>query len=814
MKHIRKLNNQKGSSLLFVLFIISVLILVGSSLLSLSIMSLKISRNSKFSNSAYYVNDALSEEVIAKVTEITHRADAYASKKVNEDKDYLNSDDWVAFIENIETGIEEETFTKTEAKELLDEATKLEYERVYFKYLVDDFNYNLDLNLTKPTIEMSGDGLKNEFELLIEEIVFSSTVEDVVPVAITLSDSSFDSDDKLQLIVKTDGDYGDRKKKIRLELQVHVPEYDYAISNTDDSKTYYINDIHQNALTARGDILITGGNVDVTGDIYSYGTYPEEARIKSYAKGGVVVGFEQMTDSLNKEITFANMDELTFHNTINNNDIEGVGKLSVDGNISAQTGIHLMKENSSIDVTGSTLSNIFAIESVADDSSATIAENMYLYEDLLVFGDKGTITIGSEDRIEKNGDIEANGQIWGFFAGDPAGTQPDRSSSIIIASDEGSEKITANKVFVPGTAYINAFKTVEDKELPYQTGESVVANDKYKFYYQKMLSHETSFTKLEKYLNESDGAEVFLIELLIPGGEQDFKTEHFLRSAKNATTVSEGMITAVDKNKIKIRSLNMENPTSDDLEKNYILGAMVASDKVFNPQNFMSIATMEEEYQKKSPVIDERISLLGTRNYSNNSNNFELNSTELWNLYLDMDAKVKDNPKDKGFVFFSKDEDEKKDENLFINIPPVTTETALKEHGTVYTSNDIEGIIVTEGNVYIYSDSDFSFTGTIIAKGDIVIYGSGEKTITHSENMISYMVAKNRNIRKLFHSETGKNFDVISGEVRKNNFKFDIIDDKHENFSQPYSSESLNVVGSTKKKTTKTFEITSWREVY
>jgi len=816
MMKLNNIKNDKGTILIFVMIIITFLLVIGSSLLSLSMMAFRNNFTTKKLNQAYYVNDVLAEEVLAKIDEITHYADVSASEYVFTDKSHQN-EEWNNMVTLLDHKVAEVEITQEEADEYVRNAIEMIYEQEFFEFILKGFSSpainfvdNTDKDIAEWTLmqneeitfSISGSGLKDDYFDLIENIKSTSNLEGITINSVTINNQSFTQSDKLVLEVETNGQYGSLVKKIELEVKIHMPEYNFAVSNMREIQLFE-NDAAKKAISTEENILIVDGTTNITGDIYAYGTFPGKRRIKPHEKGGVVVGYQEVGD-----------DFWTMENHLNNylesSDLMGSANVTVNGNVATRSGIHLMSNNSSLSVSESTFSDIVSLEENAKNTSISIDKNMYLYEDLYINGNGGNVTVGKSD--------SEDGEIWGLFYDDPSGRYNDHSSSIIINADSRfdddaeTEKISANKYMINGVAYQNMYIGIspETGEF-YQTGESIVPNTEYKRYYQEELELRANETKRAVYKHEDTNEESYLYVLedeTSSRGDLEYKIEHFYRKAKLYDGTDAG-ITDEDKGKITFETIKNVTLDDSDLTKNFARGVVVSSGKVISPQSSMDEGLFIDSLGTIVSNVDLQACFLGERDYSTNANEQDRLAAILDFSITDV-LEVTDL---NNFTIYNSHSDK----SIFINLPSKSASKEDLAAGNIVVENAdaISGLIVTKGNVYIYADSNFSFNGTIIAKGDIVFYGNGTKTITNDDIVVRRLLSSDYKLRKLFRSDTGSDVKILDGKEMDGDLNMTVSYDPADNNPYPELTpvESQDVTATTIAEV-KAYDILSWKEVY
>ena len=757
--------NDTGSAILFSMLLLFLLSILGITLISVTISNLKTNKITGEMGTAFYMADGAIEEALAEIKEMTHVAEAEATQWINDESQYKATDTWKDFISDINEGlnnpVEEPELSQDEATERIENHLKAEFERKYFDQLV------------------AGSTLKSEHLEILETVSFTPTFDDEKLKNIKGLDviSSYSPvDKKIVLSITSDASYNKYHKKLHINIDILLPEYDYVISNTIEKKRIYLNGIYGQALTSEGNILVMGDAVEISGDVYAYGTFPEEVWPSSENMGGIIAGYK-------------GMDGMSI------SDSGGSNRLKITGDVMTRGNIQAAKNNASITIDGKAYCDSLLVNSSSEGGSITVNGQVVMYDDAEINGINGKITVG--------------GNLWGVFEGDPAGKYNDRSSSIIVNADGGNENIAiGGGAFLGGTAYIGAYKTGSDPRKYYQTGESVSLS-KYSSIYQTVLPEE-SYVILAPY---TDGINDYNF---VTDSESErsgianaqFKIQHFLRYAFFYKDDIDKQILAEDKAKIQIAAIDKE---LDNVEDSYAFGAVVANGKIYNPNpeipgeesyfiNAYQYSIGREVILKE---IDAKANILKDRDYTNSRN-----KPSRFDEFYNQDITIHNNTTDyNNFLLVNLDSNK----DVYIN---PTTE--ISDGSFVFNSSEIKGIILTKGNIYI--SGELNYVGTMISQKNIVFYGSGEKTIQHHEEKIINMLASNRDLYHFFYGDTGKKVE-IDGNSASNTLDVTVENNNIYNpgDEKPYKEVSISnasSLGSNKKKTIKTFTIQSWKEVH
>ncbi|MDD2401129.1 MAG: pilus assembly PilX N-terminal domain-containing protein [Clostridia bacterium] len=360
-----------------------------------------------------------------------------------------------------------------------------------------------------------------------------------------------------------------------------------------------------------------------------------------------------------------------------------------------------MKGTSNVVVYGdvSTSNNVAFKDSNA--SSLTINGNLYA-DNLIVDGEGVTyknndVTISGElytyDDLEINGlesNVKIDGGYFGFSDGSGGATH-DQSSGIVINSEDfskdgGSTLEIGGETFICGTSYISV------EGGPYQTGESISIKGNYRAYSHKIPgNYEYKYYEPLYLVHKKDGAEMVW----------DDKAEYFNEVYNNEPSLIN--IGATDS-----ISLSVANGIN-------ILGAYINNNTV-SPG--MSLGGKIGDFEAKKTTCST------TYNAKTIKDDVEFyNSVEVKEEY------------DDGFELFKKD-DITLYASGYVGYPNSPTNKEV--------TSPIDGIIVSEGTVYLCGDINFS--GLIVAKNGVVFMNdTGSQTVTLNKKYVVNKLSEIRN---------------------------------------------------------------------
>jgi hypothetical protein len=494
-------------------------------------------------------------------------------------------------------------------------------------------------------------------------------------------------------------------KEIKGTFTIEIPPYNapYYVKNVKAKLNENI--LWKNAITTESNLYVTGtGDVTIDGNIYAYGTKPEDKK-KSREFGGIVVG--KGKDGQKEE-----------------------GHLTINGNVATSSYIHTNYDNSSIEINnGDVYCNSLVAQEGTKDTNISIKNG----------------SLNTEDDIELNGEnarISINGSYYGFSDGSHSKkhnesssiviNSPDigKGSSLTIDGDKGETSLYEKGIYIGGTVYINNLKDSEGNSFDYQTGESLSIKGNYRAYGEYLkddgsVTYSNDPTSGERDIKfKPDNIELENYEplVLIRSNQldsiekskyfsyynEDYKGDLNLGGSSGITLVnvkhntgaiisggniSEGKELGGN-SKVLIRKYN---------DYRYSINKM--SDPIF-PYKL----GQEEVSEELKSELEEIVSITDRFNFSENFRN----------IIRDKDGNIKE------VVLVNN----LSNEHIAIkgpggNDPGVGTDNCIHVN-----DGNLKGIIVTKGDVYI--TGKLNYTGTIVAKGNIYIQDNNPKTITNT----------------------------------------------------------------------------------
>lgn len=842
------LQSQKGSSFAYVLVVISILLILSGSLITLTVANYRLGLIKGGRNTAFYFADGAIDEALAEIEEISHRAEIAASETIQkEDADFKKTAEWSTFEKWLEDnqapepegeigdlsddasqgtggeGEDETYLSAEEASALYSEALNKEFQKQYLLNLLQngrvEEDYKLidvdnDAFITENDMVLKYDGAFNTNYLTsLKTIMFdpkgTEGFEEIKDMTISVTPEYKKDDFAIRLTIQTSGAFNIYNKGVEVVVDLVPPTYDYVTVTSLMHETMRTNDILENALTARKDIVVVGGELKTEGDVYALGSFKNTTDVSHYEKGGLVIGYDTEVEN----------DFLGLKDSLNlkNIQINGVGKLNVGGHLRTAASVKPSHKDSTLNVTGSIYADSFIVNAFAGDTQTTLQENMFLMDDLSIqasgtafnFGNEEVIysaTAGDNWVIDDSLLTYLDGVDLSVESGGASTVEngrfnsPDLSSSVRVAKDVDGSSINLDFLYIPGVSYIDIYRNEStaggDVKKYFQTGESFTTGNNF-FFYQKELEEQEERTKEVYY---TDGTKDYgMLEYVDGEGKiqesPKYKVDHFLNSVREEYEKPEEIrdteiVPTKDKTIMTIRSMSVEGLTPEQIavkefDDNYALGVFMGNGKVYNPNRLkMQNGDFKDIMLPANISSDLQMGLLGYRDYRAGKLVTRLDesdpSSEMLDQYIDFSESSKFTTINKSGLLVVLEDDEDKD--VYINVP---AQYIPEGNHIVYNgSKFIRSLVATKGDIYIYNDGDDTLTikGTLLAGGSIVSFGSGKKVIDNvdesktfdpppdefdntgfpvrSRGLAYNLVSVSDALKRAFHTETGRKLVV------------------------------------------------------
>lgn len=416
---INRVKNNKGSTLVMILIITTILMMLGTVIMSVAVSNYRMKAINSTAKRNFYFAEAGIDEAYGMIGDILDQGIIKGNEAVEVFTTGLDFDLIKKNKENDEIYDPNEVFLNEDGSLNIDELTKRQNQE--FK---DRFKSYIENESGLVSLITNGENYKISFEEIRPSITIDKSI-------LTFSG------DTLEFTVTSAFNYENVQKKLKAKFEIIIPDYNMPYYSETTVEILQKNVGWSKAIAAEGNLQVNRGNVAINGPVYIKG--------RDNTFGGI-----------------STMDASTF--------------ITFNGIVATQENIQTAASDCTIVVNGDVFADNFRIKSRDDDNNKIANSHLrvnsldggkgsvYTYDDLSLNGEKSTIYISNS--------------FYGISDGSTS-SEPDHSSSIVINADDigaGSELTIINDVFIPGTSYITLFP---DK---YQTGESVSIKGNYRAY--------------------------------------------------------------------------------------------------------------------------------------------------------------------------------------------------------------------------------------------------------------------------------------------------------------------------------------------
>lgn len=436
----KRKGKKKGSTFLIVMVLMSIIFVVGSSMLALTASDYKVRINESKKLQNLYLADSGLDIVENIIIKSTQQIIKYADDKVK--KELLtvsnqNSNGTNILNNNSENKKVDSNYANNKFKEIfLDYITKSQNGMSIFKYLILNEQYisNIDdTNIDFQEYVNNNSNPNKDFEIqvpeeytLIEEEVNGQ--RQVKAIEIKVLSTFEDKNSELK-----------NKKTISTKFKIKIPEYNTKVSLVDVLNIY-----NNKAITIDGNLSVKeGGNLNIEGDIWVKGDVEDFKNDSEFIFEKYKGGIEIDSSNFNLVGNIYTGESLNLRNSSNS---------KIEGSIYAKN-LYLGKE---IDGVYSNKNNL------------TITKDVIVNNDLAL--------------NDKNSNIIIEGDFYGINDQTEDMKTPEKalnSSSIIVNEN------TSSKINIKGTSYIMGVAYLDVTDLDgnkYETGESVAVKGNYLAY--------------------------------------------------------------------------------------------------------------------------------------------------------------------------------------------------------------------------------------------------------------------------------------------------------------------------------------------
>lgn len=751
------LKSKKGSTLMLCIMIIIVMSLLGVSLMTVTISSMKMSIFYNDLDKAYALAEACAEEIISnidqKVADIQEKSRELASEdlKVQLKENPISLRDPEGNISLAST--DNENVSRLEE----------EYKTIYFDHFYEGIDWEFSdvytFDKMKELLNATEDDGSVVFKDLAGEqgrLILKSLYYDDISHAINM---------------RVGGLYNGYEKELDVVISLlaepdNTPYQTVAQSRIKNPVKY---DLLKKAIVTEKNLITAGGKVEISGDVLSFGSVPvvddtlpptervEDQNASWNRYGGILVGMCQEMVNVSEELDF------DANKTGDNKN----GSLTINGSAATMAYIHTVYSTSisktSLTITGDSYARALRSEKKSNYSTISL-NNLSTIDNLQIDSNASKVTI--------NGVYKGFVDTWHAINGSGDTTVatedeliPKRTSSVIVNGD--SELTFNDAIYIGGSTFLK--NIVDGSGYPYMTGISAlkstmrignafmkddISNSENKlFWYESGAYDDEAYVASTKpYSLGSNTVDMF-------SGREGFETDYFpLRNRAMHFKKVWTDLWSNDPYDIYSTYINPDNIILGDNAfadsgniKGFSNGLIIANGEVYDsfdfdgydPAGFRKFvqkpaiveyynqvdSLLSEAYDEDYPRLNFTAPTKGIKSYVDN----DFVGT---NRIIPNKPYVSSNT-DLGFVYYGNADVEIKESggNWYINseLMPST-----------------KGIILVDGNIYV--DSGFELTGIIMSSKNIVFLGNTDATtrVTYDQNTIDALLKADVNINGFF----------------------------------------------------------------
>ncbi|MTI48211.1 MAG: hypothetical protein FH761_10240 [Firmicutes bacterium] len=720
----RKINNNKGSTLVMLLIILTILIMLGTVIMSLAVTNYKMKIVNSNSKRNFYFAEAGIDEAYGIIGEAVDEGISMGNEAV------------VTFMN--------EDLSKQNIEEAIDSMENGDFSNPYIVYLNEDGSLNMDeINkkqnqIFKATFKSYITSESNVFDGISEHSNYKikSTKNNKPIVYCTPANPSF-NEDVLEFTINSNFTEENIERRLSAKFNLIVPDYNSPYYSQTTVATVNRNVGWSKAIAAEGDLQANGGNITINGSVYVKG--------KSREFGGI--------------------------STIGQNT-----NLVINGNVATQNNIQTASSNSQIDINGNAYAGNFRTKAKDQNGNKIIDSNLFIRKG----ADEKGGSLYTLDDLSLNAEsslIDIEDSYYGVSDGSHSSTH-DSSSSIIINSNDiglegGSQLTIEGKAFIPGTSYI----TLLNPNKKYQTGESVSVKGNYRAYSYPLTENDPNTGEppqtQDGHSLKQDNVEfeyynpLFLVSQYYDSHSQaqDMKvidkSKYFMAYEKE-----------YEDNQLNLGGINGINIIHPEVTQN--LGVLIHNNQVKDATSAIRILSGLEDVKPKY-IIEANYMGVDESKISDGDLEFDKEKTvSYWVKFDDLPSPTMTPTigTDRELVLL--------DRNIYTDYAIIGPNANSIPEGTVKIqlgSNDfLKGLIITKGNVYFCGD--INFRGTVISNKDIIFFDSNNKHFTYDENYVAGLII-NENLSDYFNDSYDDYIEITTNaDIKEIGVASNIVRDK------------------------------------
>lgn len=739
---------KKGSSLVAVLVICSIILVVASTMIGVATSNIRMRMNESKKLQNLYKADSGLEIVNGIILKDSEAAIVYAQEKIQNNTEtngfIADADD-----EEVYNNLNKE-FKAQFIKALVSGVTVTNDNKFTTEQdLMTQYNNITPDTRTDETITITQNATSPVSRLLVslKNYRYITTIEDVDscyknafgtgerPTIKLLSIKYNDIEKTIKFTVRSSFSCSEtsttklpNKKVIETTFKITAPEYADIISRSNSSKTLTIQSPYSNVLTVDGNLnvnnnLTLAGNAWVKGNADTAASKDQSIVFSKYNGGIKLANGKNFTTKSAGEHYPGNIYTASTFSLVNGS------KVSLSGNLYS--------------------GNTYIGPSSTNDSSSR--DNTMSLGDMITYNDLGINSLSST--INMNNYYGINGETTDSNNGGK--NNASKRSSCIIINNYNTVKSALNishDAYIAGVAYINTGDENSDNG-EYETGESIAVRGNYKAYQEALTKiGENKVTPGFKYYDPANLLETINGEKATVQNKRDYFNEYYKNNVFKDGNVtigghvySTGAIVTTDKKNAE--ELDAQNLNVKNARRAYALNVLSMNSNLNDIQldgvydNGIVTKTVKGSNESTAVVNFEAMDA-GVEVHESAPNANLVNSLNNWVYVLGND--------ENSTVVISKGRI-----SVDGHTEPTNSSKCTQCHN--FTDDTVNAVIITNGNVKI--EDGVNFNGCIIAGGNVeVAEGTNGVNLTYDSAKVAQIITVN-------HLSTY--FNVMMNEVER-----------------------------------------------
>ncbi|MFT9494807.1 hypothetical protein [Anaerosolibacter sp.] len=446
----KHLLSNKGSTLVLVIITLSVLGLLGTTIISAAVVGFKTKISERNVKTALYLSEAGLEEAYAEIGKVVENALTASNQYVEAELDGFIEEERLKIFEdptyNSPYLNDDDTVNEQAIKDKLQEW----FNDRYASYINSSLFSALSSKVSSNNFRVVDDAVNfSRPTITVYDVDASEEENKRLPFPVDASALFIGNrtNDRYKITLNSTFNHKGVLKELKVRFEIAIPDYNAPYYVKREWAELEENVLWTKAITTDKDLFVKSTNTTINGDVFAYGTRPSIVTdTRSY--GGIVVGHDSMP-----------------------------GNITIHGDIATNSYVHTNTSNSQLIIQGNVFCDSLLIEEDTDNSRISITGSVHTRDDLELNGRLSHINIA--------------GNYYGFSDGSAYARSHDNSSSIIINSPDIGEvdSVTGNlksMLKITGDAYLGGTAYIPVESGYYQTGESVSVKGNYRAYFDPL----------------------------------------------------------------------------------------------------------------------------------------------------------------------------------------------------------------------------------------------------------------------------------------------------------------------------------------